>query len=145
MNIDEKIKQAMLNKDAKALSVLRALKTALTSAETKGKTKVELTELEVIGIVRSEIKKRQDAIDAYTKAGQKEKSMVEEGERDYLETFLPAALTKEEVDAIIRQALAETGASSKKEAGKAIKRAAELAQGRIENKLLSEKILANLP
>lgn len=139
--IPEDIKTAMRAKDSLALNALRALKTALTNAAIeKGGLGTELEESEVLAIVRKQIKQRQDSIEQFEKAGRTELAVTEKSEIEILATYLPAALTEAELLTIVAQALAETGATSKADMGKVMKRAQELAEGRADGKLLSAAV-----
>ncbi len=139
--IPEDIKTAMRAKDSLALNALRALKTALTNAAIeKGGLGTELEESEVLAIVRKQIKQRQDSIVQFEKAGRTELATTEKSEIAILSIYLPAALTDSELAAIVAQALVETGATSKADMGKVMKRAQELAEGRADGKLLSAAV-----
>ena len=143
--IPEDIKTAMRAKDSLALNALRALKTALTNAAIeKGGLGTELEESEVLAIVRKQIKQRHDSIEQFEKAGRTELAVAEKSEIEVLAKYLPAALTESELLAIVQQALAETGAASKADMGKVMKRAQELAEGRADGKLLSTAVASGL-
>ncbi len=143
--IPEDIKNAMRAKDATALNALRALKTALTNAAIeKGGLGTELEESEVIAIVRKQIKQRVDSFEQFQNAGRAELAATEKLEIELLSRYLPAALTEEELHAIIEQAVADTGATGKADMGKVMKRAQELADGRADGKLLSAAVMKRL-
>ena len=143
--IPEDLKSAMKAKDAVTLNVLRALKTAMTNASIeKGHLGAVLDDSEVSAIIRKQIKQRQDSFEQFTKAGRAELAATEEAEMAILAKYLPAALTPEEIAALVEAAVAETGASSKADMGKVMKLAQERAAGRADGKLLSQEVAKRL-
>jgi uncharacterized protein YqeY len=143
--ISEDIKTAMRAKDSLALNALRALKSAMTNAaiEKCGLGTV-LDEPEILAVIRKQIKQRQDSIEQFEKAGRAELAANEKAEIAILSQYLPAALTEEQIAAIVDQAVSETGASSKADMGKVMKRAQELSEGRADGKLLSAAVMKRL-
>lgn len=143
--IPEDIKSAMRAKDTTALNALRALKSALTNAAIeKGGLGTLLEESEVLAVVRKQIKQRVDSCEQFEKAARPELAAIEKTEIEILSRYLPAALTEEELVAIIEQAVVETGATGKADMGKVMKRAQELAEGRADGKLLSAAVMKRL-
>jgi uncharacterized protein YqeY len=143
--IPEDIKTAMRAKDATALNALRALKTALTNAAIeKGGLGTALEESEVLALVRKQIKQRLDSCEQFEKAGRPELVVTEKAEIEILSRYLPAALTDEQLLAIIEEAVTDTGATGKADMGKVMKRAQELAEGRADGKLLSAAVMKRL-
>ena len=143
--ISEEIKTAMKARDSVALNALRALKSALTNAAIeKGKIGTALEESEVLAVVRKQIKQRVDSCDQFEKAGRAELAATERQEIELLSRYLPAALGHDELAAIVEQAIVDTGAASKADMGKAMKRAQELAQDRADGKLLSAAVMQRL-
>jgi len=143
--ISEDIKTAMKARDAAALIPLRALKSALTNAAIeKGGLGTVLEEAEALAVVRKQIKQRQDSIEQFEKAGRDELAANEKAEIEILSRYLPAALTEEQIVAVVDQAVSETGASSKADMGKVMKRAQELSAGRADGKILSAAVMKRL-
>ncbi len=143
--ISDDIKAAMRAKDSTALNSLRALKSALTNAAIeKGGLGTELDDTEVMAVVRKQIKQRQDSVSQFEKAGRPELAENETAEIAILSKYLPAALTEEQLDEIVAQAIEETGATSKADMGKAMKRAQELSEGRADGKALSSAVMKRL-
>ncbi len=143
--ISDDIKNAMRAKDSTALNALRALKSAMTNAAIeKGGLGTVLDEPEILAVIRKQIKQRQDSIEQFEKAGRAELAASEKAEIAILSAYLPAALTEEQIAGIVEQAVAETGASSKADMGKAMKRAQELSEGRADGKLLSAAVMKRL-
>lgn len=139
--INENLKQAMRDKDTTKLNVLRALKSAIANASlAKGNIDEPVNELEILGIVRKSISSREDAMKLYISSMREDLVKVEKDEIDILNEYLPTPLTAEEVENIIVTAIADVGATTKKDMGKAIKRAVELANGCVDNKTISQRI-----
>lgn len=145
LRISDDIKTAMRAKDSTALNALRALKSAMTNAAIeKGGLGTVLDEPEILAVIRKQIKQRQDSIEQFEKAGRAELAANEKAEIVILSAYLPAALTEEQIAEIVEQAVAETGAASKADMGKAMKRAQELSEGRADGKLLSTAVMKRL-
>ncbi len=143
--LPEDIKTAMRAKDATALNALRALKSALTNAAIeKGSLSTVLDNSEAMAVVRKQIKQRLDSIEQFEKAGRAELAATEKAEIEILSRYLPAALTEEQLLAILEQAVADTGATGKADMGKVMKRAQDLAEGRADGKVLSAAVMKRL-
>lgn len=139
--IDADIKQAMLSKDAEKLSVLRMLKSSVKyAAIEKGGADFVPGDAEVIAVVRKEIKKRQDSIDSFTKANRTDLADKEKKELAVLQVFLPAGLSEAEIEAIVKDAIAEVGATTKAQMGAVMKAAQAKASGRADGKTLSSLV-----
>lgn len=134
---------AMKAREEARLSALRMLKAALMKL--KVDSPKPLDEAAEIQVLKSLIKQRIDASEAFRNAGRAEQAAKEDAERTLLEAYLPAGATAEEVDAAVAAALAETGATSIKQMGLVMKAAqARLAGKTVDGKSLSEKVRAHL-
>ena len=143
--ISDDIKTAMKARDAAALVPLRALKSALTNASIeKGGLGTTLDEPEALAVIRKQIKQRQDSIEQFEKANRPELAANEKAEIEILSKYLPTALTAEQIEEIVAQAVSDTGAASKADMGKAMKPAQELSEGRADGKLLSAAVMKRL-
>jgi hypothetical protein len=137
--IDADLKAAMLARDAEKLSVLRMLKSAVKySAIEKGGADFVPTDLEVLAVVRKEAKKREDSIAGYTQGGRPDLADKEKLELEFLKTFLPAQLTPEKMEALVKEAITEVGATSKAQMGAVMKAAQVKAAGQADGKTLSQ-------
>ena len=134
--VTEEMKAAMLARDSERLSTLRLLKSALGYAQIERKSD-NLTDSDVIGIIQREIKKRNDSIEQYEKAGRLELAEKEKKEITILETFLPRPLTAEELEQLVQSTINELGAKGKKEMGPVIKAVQSKAAGRADGKTIS--------
>jgi len=143
--LSEAIKDAMRAKDTTLLGVLRALKTAVMNvAIEKGGPNTPLDPAEFLAVVRRQIKQRQDSFEQFEKAGRAELAAKEAQEISLLEVYLPAPLTEAELDALVQQAVATTGATGKADMGKVMKVLQELTDGRADGRTLSQAIMRRL-
>jgi uncharacterized protein YqeY len=115
--IDADLKQAMRDRDETAKLTLRALKTALLQARASGAAAHELSEEEVLDVVRREAKRRRDTADEFEKLGAPERAAAEMAEYAVLQRYLPQQLDDAELEAIARAVIAELGATSVKQLG----------------------------
>ncbi len=140
----QELKAAMIAKDAERLSTLRLLKSAVNYAQIERRTE-NLTEPEVVALIQKEVKKRRDAAEQYEKGGRPELASKEQQEITVLESFLPQPLALDELEQLIRAAIQETGATSKKQMGQVIKAVQARAAGRAAGKIISELVGKLLP
>jgi uncharacterized protein YqeY len=140
----QEMKSAMLAKDADKLSTLRLLKSVIGYLLVERKTET-LSDADFVGVVQKEVKKRRDAIEQFEKGGRPELAAKEKKEITVLEAFLPQALSPEELDRLIKETIAETGATSKKDMGPVIKAVQAKAAGRADGKTISGIVGKLLP
>jgi hypothetical protein len=143
--INQDIKAAMIAREAAKLGVLRMLKTSLMNAaiEKQGAGGV-LDDAEAMAIVRKEVKKRQDSVEAFEKGGRPEMAATEKDEIDVLNTYLPQPLSAEELTALVKAAISESGATSRKEMGAVMKIVNAKAEGRVDGRTLSTEVQSQL-
>jgi len=115
--IKKQITEAMKARDELRLSTLKMLSAALTNAEIE-KKREKLTEDEELKVVKSEAKKRKDAIVLYRQGGAEDKAKKEEKELKILQEFLPEEMSDEELVGIVEEVLKETKASSVADMGR---------------------------
>ncbi|MEM9238304.1 MAG: GatB/YqeY domain-containing protein [Verrucomicrobiota bacterium] len=143
--IQQEMKEAMKAKDTLRLTVIRALKAAVTNAAIeKGGLGTELEDAEVVAVIRKQLKQRQDSAEQFTSAGRDELAAKENSEIEILQAYLPAQLSSDEIIAIVEAAVSETGASSKADMGKVMKLVQEKAAGRADGKTLSQEVAKRL-
>ena len=143
--ITEDMKTAMREKNTVALNTVRMLKSAIKNAAIeKGGADAELTDTEVMAVVRKEVKKRQDSIEQYEAAGRDELADQEKAEIEVLNGYLPEPLSEEEIASIVEAAVAEVGATSRKEMGQVMKIVQEKTAGRADGKTLSQAVMSKL-
>jgi hypothetical protein len=129
-------------RDRDRLAALRLLLDALNkeSKEARG----ELDEQREIAVLKRERKRRMEAAEAYRKAGRAEPAAAEEAEAAVIGEYLPAEISDDELDALIADALSETGASSQKEMGKVMSAVMSKAGGRADGRRVSELVKQKL-
>ncbi|NWK54222.1 GatB/YqeY domain-containing protein [Verrucomicrobiaceae bacterium N1E253] len=143
--ITDDIKTAMRERNKIALNVLRALKSAITNASIdKGGAGTQLEENEVVNVIRKQIKQRLDSVSQYESAGRSELAENEKAEITVLESYLPAALSVDEIVAAVESAITETGAESKRDMGKVMKLLQAKTEGRADGKILSQEVMKRL-
>jgi len=141
--VSQAIVAAMKSRDEARLSALRMIKAALMKQKVDSpKPLDEAAEMQVLKML---VKQRIDAAEAFRKAGRVEQAEKEEAERALIESYLPAAATEQEIEAAVAEALAETGATSLKQMGVAMKAAQARLKGKtVDGKALSDKVRARL-
>ena len=134
---------SMKAQDALRTSTLRMAKAALQNREIeKGG---ELDDEEMTKLLRSLVKQRRDSVEQYEKGGRQELADKEKAEIEIIETYLPQAASRDEIEAAITAAIAETGAASMKDMGKVMKASqAALAGKNADGRILSEVVKAKL-
>jgi uncharacterized protein YqeY len=143
--IDQDIKEAMKAKQPERLNVIRMLKSALKNlAIEKGGINFELDDATALAVVRKEMKKRQDSIDSFEKGNRPDLAAKEKSEAEILAAYLPKAMTPEEIASLVKDVIAETGATSKAQMGAVMKLATERAAGRADGKTLSAAVNSSL-
>ena len=142
--ISQEIKAAMLAKDADRLSALRMLKSAMGYVLIEKKTET-LSDADVMAIVQKEFKTRRDSVEQFEKGGRAELAAKEKAEITVLESFLPKAMSPEELEALVKTTIQETGATSKKDMGPVIKAVQAKAAGRADGKTISTLVGKLLP
>ncbi|MDO8655167.1 MAG: GatB/YqeY domain-containing protein [bacterium] len=141
--LEEELKKALKAREELKAGTLRMLLSALRSAEKDKKYRTGeegLSLEEIVSIVSSEAKKRREAIDAFGKAGRQELAAKEKEELDILLPFLPEQLSAEEVEKLVKEAIASTGATTQKDLGKVMGALASKVKGRADGSLVSGKV-----
>jgi hypothetical protein len=134
---------AMKSRDEARLSALRMIKAALMKQ--KVDSPKPLDEAAEMQVLKSLVKQRIDAAEAWRKAGREEQAEKEDAERALIESYLPAGATEQEVEAAIAEALAETGVTSLKQMGVVMKATQARLKGKtVDGKTLSDKVRSRL-
>jgi uncharacterized protein YqeY len=143
--VENDLKDAMRARAADRLSVLRMLKAALKNAAIeKGNVNAVLDDTEAAAVIRKELKKRQDAVEGFRKGGREELATKELEEAEVLKAYLPQPFSAEEISALVREAVAEAGATTKQQMGAVMKIATAKAAGRADGKALSQEVQRQL-
>ena len=146
MDINVKLNEEMVSatkaKDKIRLSAIRMLKTALHNKEID--LMRPLNETEIMQILFVLVKQRKDSIEQFAKGGRTDLVEKEEAELKVVQGFLPAQMSDEEVEALIKKAIAEAEAVSVKDMGKVMKILMPQLTGRADGKTAGEKVKALL-
>ncbi len=143
--ISNDMKSAMRERNKETLNTLRALKTAITNASIqKSGAGTVLEDAEIISIIRKQIKQRQDSIEQFEKADRQALADNEKAEISILESYLPTAMTDEEIITAVESSISELGAETKREMGQVMKLLQEKTGGRADGKKLSQEVMKRL-
>src|SRR5436190_1000500 len=143
--VDSDLKEAMRAKDATRLGVLRMLKSAFKyAAIAKSGAEAELNDAEAAQVIRKQAKQRQDSIESFEKGGRAELANKEREELSILNTYLPQAMTADELAEIVRETIAEVGATSRGQMGGVMKALQAKVAGRVDGKTLSQEVQKQL-
>ncbi len=124
--------EARRRRDEVALSTLSLLKSELVKASKEGGASGAIDDELVVRVARKEVKRREEAIDVYRKAGREESARREETEMSVLRALLPASLSQEEVEAEVRAVIEEVKPEGPKGFGLVMKAATARLAGRAE-------------
>ena len=124
--------------DSLRRDVLRMTVSAAYNLEKKNQE--PLTEDEFLTVLSREVKTRRESVDAFSKAGRQDLVDKEQSEIDILAEYLPQALTQVEIDALIAEAVAATGASSARDLGKVMGWLSPRTRGRADGKVVSAAV-----
>lgn len=147
MTLSERItadmKEAMKQKNNATLSTLRLLLSAMKNKQID--LQHPLSEQEVQDVIKSQVKQLKDSVDSFAGGGREDMAESARTEIALLETYLPAQLPDEALEAIVKEAVAQSGAQGKQDAGKAMGAAMKLVAGRADGtrvKQIVERLLS---
>jgi uncharacterized protein len=143
--IDSDLKEAMRAKDTTKLTVLRMLKSALEyAAIAKPGAEAELSDAEAAQVIRKQAKQRQDSIESFEKGGRADLAQQEQKELSILNGYLPQAMSPDQVEKAVREAIAEVGVTSKAQMGAVMKAVQAKVAGRVDGRTLSQEVSRQL-
>ena len=140
--LSDDMKTAMREKDKARLGVVRLALAAIKQREVD--ERIELDDVQVLAVIDKMVKQRRDSASQYEAASRQDLADQENYEISVLSTYLPAALSDAEVDALIEEAVAATGAASMQEMSKVMGWLKPKVQGRADMGAVSQKIKARL-
>lgn len=147
MEIREKLtadmKTAMREKNTLKLEAIRFLQAAIKNREIEMRPD-PITNDEVLGVVKKMVKQRKESIEQYTAANRQDLVDKETSELKILEEYLPAQMSREQIEALVAQTITELKATSIKDMGGVMKSVIAKAQGAADNKIVSEIIKSKL-
>lgn len=135
---------AMKARDELGTATLRMALAAVQVEEVAGTTARELTDDEVLTVLRRETKKRREAAEAFAGAGRGESAAREQAEGALLETYLPVQLSEEDLIEGVRAGIAESGATSIRDMGRAMKSVQALVAGRADGARVAAEVKRQL-
>ena len=136
------LKATMRAKEMSKLTVIRGLQAAIKQIEVDERK--ELDDAQVLAVIEKQIKQRKESVKAFEGAGREDLASKEQAEIEVLSQFLPEAMTEEELDSMIAQAIAAQQATSMKDMGKVMNSLRPLIAGRADPAQVSAKIKAQL-
>ncbi len=139
-NIDQDIKTAMLAKNEAGLRGLRAIKSALLLANTEKGASQHIDEAAELKVLQKLVKQRKESAAIYQEQNRPDLYQIEAEEITVIEAYLPKALAVEEVTAIIRTLIAQSGASGLQDMGKVMGLATKELAGQADGKLISDLV-----
>ena len=144
--LHEDMRKAAKERDSLALSALRMAVAAIQNREIDAVTRKEmpsggvLPDEAIFKLIVTMVKQRREAIELYVKGNRPELAAKEEGEIAVLERYLPKALSAAEVEALVREAIAETGAKAASDMGRVMKALMPKVAGRADGKAVNEAV-----
>ena len=136
------MKEAMKSRDTLRLSVIRMVISSVKNRDIE--LRRELNDSEITDAIVSLCKQRRESIRLFKEAGRQDLVEKEEAELALMQEFLPQQLTREELESLVDQAIAETAATSGKDMGKVMKALQPQVSGRADGKLVSEVVKQKL-
>lgn len=140
--IIEAMKEAMRAQDKERLTTIRMATAAIKQREVD--ERIELTDVQVIDILNKMIKQRHEAAKQFQQANRDDLANKELTEVGYLEIFLPSKLSEEDIDALIKESIAATGASSIKDMSKVMEQLKQKTAGRADMAAVGSKVKHSL-
>lgn len=135
--IQDDMKSAMKEKNQAKLAAVRAIKAEILKEQTSGKG-TEITDADVLKLIQKMVKQRNDSIAIYQQQGRQDLVDEENVQLDFIKCYLPKQHSEAEVEAIVKQIVAETGATSVKDMGKVMKAANAQLAGKAESKMIAD-------
>ena len=134
--IESAMRDAMRARDERRTQTLRMVMAAAHNQRiARGR---DLTDEEVVDVVARQVKQRRESIDLYRAGGREDRAAEEEAEAAILTEFLPQQLTEDEIEMLVRAAVAETGATGPADLGHVMGRVSPQTKGRADGKLVSD-------
>ena len=135
---------AMKTRDELRLRTLRMVLTAVRAEEVAGKSARELSDDEVLGVLKREAKKRREAAEAFEQAGRAALADRERAEGEVIAAYLPAQLSDDELRELVAAVIAETGATDVRALGQVMKAATARVAGRAEGGRVAAEVRRQL-
>lgn len=128
----------MRDKNKVKLEALRGVKTAFTVARTSKSAEIELSDADEIRIMQKLVKQRKESASIYRENNRPELAEKEEAEVEFIEEYLPAQMSEEEIREILKEIVSESGASGMADMGKVMGLATKKLSGKADGKIISQ-------
>lgn len=135
-----RMKEAMKAKDEAGLRTLRAIKAAIILAKTSEGAGGEISEADEVKLLQKLAKQRKDSLEIFRQQNREDLAGKEQEELDIINTFLPAQLEGEALEKVIREIMAETGATGPADMGKVMGAATKKLAGQADGKSISAMV-----
>jgi len=142
LRIQDEMKAAMKGGDKQRLGTIRLILSAIKQIEVD--ERIELDDSRILAILDKMVKQRRESASQYEQAGRDDLLQQENFEITVLQDFMPAALSDDEINTMIEEAITSSGASSIKDMGKVMGQLKSKMQGRADMGMVSDKIKARL-
>lgn len=136
--IVEAMKDAMRAREKERLGTIRLILAEFKKIEVD--ERIDVDDTRAVAVLDKMVKQRRESIKQYEAGGRAELAAVEQAEIDVIQTFLPAALSEAEIDAIIKDAITQSGASSMKDMGAVMNLARPQLLGRADMGVVSQRV-----
>ncbi len=147
MEIREKIladiKSAMVSRDTVKLDTLRFLNAQIKNKEIDSRP-TPITAEDILQVIKKLVKQRKESIEQFSAAGRTDLAEKESSELKILETYMPSQMTKEQIEKLVTDVIAATGAKTVKDMGAVMKESMARSAGSADGKMLSEVIKSKL-
>ena len=141
--IGSDLKTSLKKGDSVRLSTLRMLLAAVKYLEIEKKT-TRLEDPDILQIIQRQIKQHRDSIEQFGKGGRQDLVGKEAAELVILESYMPEQMKPDELVKIVEEAIAQAGATSRRDAGKVMKLVMEKAKGRADGKVINQLVMERL-
>jgi hypothetical protein len=136
--LEAAMRDAMRARDERRTQTLRMAMAAAHNLKIERRR--DLTDDEVVDVLTKQVKQRRESIEMYRSGGRDDRAAAEEAEAAILAEFLPQQLSEPEIEALVRSAIDETGASQPGDMGRVMGRVAPQTRGRADGRLVSDVV-----
>ncbi len=140
--IQDDVKNAMRSQDRERLAALRLISAAIKQIEVD--QRIEMDDAAVLAVLDKMVKQRRDSLEQFEQAGREDLAAKERFELEVIQAYMPEQLTESELNELIKQAIAASGASSVRDMGAVMNALRPEVQGRADMKQVSQAVKAQL-
>jgi uncharacterized protein len=140
--LNQDMKQSLKAHDAARLSAIRMIISAVRNKEIDSRK--DMDDEGVLSVLSTSAKQRRESIEQYEKAGRQDLVDKEKAELEVIMSYMPQQMGREEIEALVKEAIAESGAAGPNDMGKVMKVLMPKVKGRADGKLVNEVVKAAL-